>query len=135
MLTFPLNPSDPFSHPLILSQAVSHSLPHPHPHSHSHSHLSKTTGATATPPMLTSSTPLLTLPAQLLLAYLAGAAPFSTSLVFPPCLLHLATACRRCCSSLTSPGPPPPHKAATFSSPSFCSKNRSFCSKNQICNF
>ena len=53
----------------------------------------------------------------------------------PRCLLDLAAACRHCCSSLTSPGPPPPHKAATFSSPSFCSKNLSFCSKNQSCNF
>ena len=68
MLTFPLNPSDPFSHPLILSQAASHSLPHPH--SHSHSHLSKTAGAVASPPMLTSPAPLLTSPASLLLTYL-----------------------------------------------------------------
>ena len=73
MLTFPLNPSDPFSHPLILSQAASHSLPHPH--SHSHSHLSKTAGTTASPSMLTSPTPLLTSPALLLLAYLTLPAP------------------------------------------------------------
>ena len=71
MLTFPLNPSDPFSHPLILSQAASHSLPHPH----SHFHLSKTVGATALPPMLTSPAPLLTSPASLLLAYLTSPAP------------------------------------------------------------
>ena len=102
------------SHPLILSQLPSRLPFSPSPSlsleqdrqcrcSASHAHIA---GAAA--PCI----PRLASPR------LAGAAPFSTSLVFPPWLLHLAAACRRRCSSLTSLGPPPPHKAATLSSPS-----------------
>ena len=51
--------------------------------------------------------------------HLAGAAPFSTSPFFLPASLTLPRAAfRRRCSSRTSPGPLPPHKAATLSSPS-----------------
>ena len=133
MLTFPLNPSDPFSHPLILSKATSHSLHHPHSHSHFTSATTAHFASAAAP----------------YIPHLADTTPFSTSLVSSlpssPCqilqtpllLPHLArlssTSPRQALLHLTRPQLS--HLPHLVVNSSFCNENFSFCSKTQICNF